>query len=231
MKPNLTLATITNDTLGNRGVMLEGLDLLSKKGYQVIVSDGGSSEDFISSIGKMGHKVQRTECGLTSQLKQSILTASELSDVVLYTEMDKLKWIRNNLNEAIDAFFRSGYDLAAVSRTPEQMKTFPVHQQMTETLFNDWVTRKLSLKSGGDYVYGPKFFTREIGKTLASIDEDLGWGTIVYPIPVAYNRGLSIGCLPFALECPLNQRDEKNEDYRMKQLIQHIRGFLLGLKV
>jgi len=46
----------------------------------------------------------------------------------------------------------------------------------------------------------------------------------------AYQLGFSIGTIPTAAPCPVSQREETNQEYRVEQFQGNYNGFLRGLK-
>ncbi len=231
MRKDIAIATITSDKCGNIDVIKQGLETLNKK-FDVYVADRNSSEEFLEDIRNMGCKrIIGPNKTLPDQHKQVLLCASENKPYVLYTEPDKVDWFNNGLEKSIEEFFLRELDHGEVSRTPEQMKTFPVPQQMTEGVVNNLLGQITGIQ--GDYIYGPQISSSEILKTLKSLPKDisyLGWGTLTY-IPIkAKEKGLRIGMIYNANECPISQRNEDNADYRVQQANGNIAGILLGLK-
>ncbi|MFH1503093.1 MAG: hypothetical protein ABIE36_00345 [Candidatus Diapherotrites archaeon] len=224
----LAIATMTFDKKGNAELMESALEVLSKTNYPVYIADGGSSERFINSLKLMGHNVETVQGGLTYQHKNSILRASQNAYFVLYTEPDKYDWFVNGLEKSLNQYFAGKGVFAAISRTSEQMKTFPVHQREWEGKMNQIIEDETRIK--GDFIYGPKLFSSSLGNQVKEIEGDKGWATLMFLVGRAHKMGLSIENIYSASECPLNQRGEDNAEYREKQFNQNKEGFSLGLR-
>jgi len=235
MKHNIAIATMTLDTKGDAQLMEAALEVLAIKSYTVYVADGGSSERFLASIKKMGHKVTYVPGGLTNQHKHSILRASSTHDIVLYTEPDKFDWFVDALDATVDQYFAgvpSGF--AAVGRSREALQTYPVHQQKWEGMINKAIVEKLGLRTtirdDYDFVYGPKLFPTTLGRHVADINGNIGWGTLMFLVGRAHKNHMMIRDIPSGLPCPQSQRTEDNEAYRKTQFADNYAGFQLGLK-
>ena len=227
---DLEIATMTLDKKGDAELMKSSLEVLSNFRYSVHVADGGSSPKFVDALKKMGHKVEYAQ-GLTAQHKNSISRASDKSPFVLYTEPDKHDWFVNGFEESVDTYFKrdKGSGLLLVARTPEQLKTFPPHQQEWEgKLAKEIITPKTGVN--GDFTYGPRFFPSELGIQVKDVKDAQGWETITFLVGRAYKMGLPINMLYTAAECPLDQRGEDNAKYRQFQFNCNKKGFELGLK-
>jgi len=224
----IAISTMTLEEESNNDLLLESLSVLSKYPYDVYIADGGSSQEFLTSLERMGCKVRSVKGGLTFQHKYSIMGASSNSDVVLYTEPDKLDWFNGGLEESIEGYKSHDSDLGVIARTQQQISTFPEFQQKTECCMNELIGRKIGIK--GDFIYGPKIFVSSLGKEINGIDYDIGWGGLMFLVGRAHCNNLKISTLETAVDCPLEQREETNERYRLKQLCENYMGFLLGLK-
>lgn len=227
----IAIATMTLDQCRNRELMERALHSLAEKGYAAYVADGGSSLEFIDAVKKMGHNIEFVPGGLVCQQKNSIFRAAQVSPNILYTEPDKFDWINSGLEQSVDEYFARQLEFAAVSRTPEIMATFPEHQQRTENFANDYISRIVLGKIGGDFIYGPKLFISPLAETLneESSNSLKGWQTLMYLVAKAHKRNLKIGQLPYAAKCPMGQRTNDSEEYRIKQMIDNFQGFFIGL--
>lgn len=223
---DVAIATMTFDRKGNAELMESALEVLSQLPYEVYVSDGGSSERFVENMRKMGFHVNHAE-GLTFQHKDAILRASDSHSTVLYTEPDKYDWFLEGLERAIE-MHSDEKSLGVIARTPRGFKTFPEHQQLWEGRLNKIISGNTGVK--GDYIYGPKIFPVSLGYEFGKVNEDLGWGGMMFLVGRAYNLGLPIKMIYTASDCPLDQRNEDNENYRKRQFGGNVKGFNMGLK-
>ncbi len=228
MRYKIAIATMTLDRKGNAELMESALDVLSKLPYPVYVSDGGSSERFVQSLNKMGHNVKYVPGGLTYQHRDAISRASNSGQIVLYTEPDKYDWFCNGLEETVKLYEADKQEFAAVGRTPDIFRTFPTHQQKWEKRMNGIITEKVGVK--GDFIYGPKLFPQSLGHMVEEIDEDIGWGTLMFLVGRASKIGLPIRNIYTANQCPFDQRNDDNGNYRKKQFKDNKKGFNLGLR-
>jgi len=227
MKNKIAIATMTWDKKGDPDIVKSALEVLAGHEYPVYVADAGSSDGFVDYLKKLGHFVKNVPGSLTFQQKDAILEASKSSDFVLYVEPDKYDWFKEGLEKTIDAYFSGENGFAAVSRTSEQLKTFPKCQQEWEKKMNDIVAKETGVE--GDFIYGPKLFQSRLGYEVGEIKEDIGWGIVLFLVGRAHKLGMPIKTLFTASECPLNRRLENNEKYREKQFNDNKNGFYLGL--
>ncbi len=223
----LAVATMCLDKKGEPELMLAALGLLSQKGYHAFIADGGSSSEFVVALGKMGHHVEQVQGGLTYQHKNAIQRAAQSSPNVLYMEPDKFDWVKEGLEKSVDEYFSRQLEFAAVCRTPEQIATFPPHQQKWEAKMNEIVEKETGVP--GDYVFGPRSFPSDLARHLEEIQGDRGWAALMFLVGRAKNLGLSISTIYHAAACPTSQRQEPNEEYRIKQFTDNVNGFYLGL--
>lgn len=226
---DLAIATMTFAKTKEEAELMESaLKILADKGYSAYVADGASPvEGFARNIGLMGHQVVEVR-GLAPQQRDSISRASDKSPFVLYTEPDKYDWFVNGFERFVDAYSRGKKGFAAVGRTPEQMKTFPPHQQYWENKMNSIIEYETGIK--GDFIYGPKFFPSVLGNHVKDFKKGVGWQTVMFLPGRAYNLRMPIEIIETASECPINQRREDNAEYREKQFEQNKLGFYIGLK-
>ncbi len=229
----IAIATMTYDKKGDAELMRETLRFLASKGHQAYIADGGSSTRFLDDLRLMGHEVVQVPGGLTCQHINSIQRAAGNAKTVLYMEPDKFKWVSEHLEEAIDKYFsmREGPDIfAVVSRTSDQMNTFPPHQRTCEGLMNDLIHKKTGFK--GDSIYGPKVFSSKLAAHLNELSgKDLGWAGLMFSVGRAYNLGMPLRSIEAASECPSSQtsEDKNAAAYRERQFKQNALGLYLGL--
>ena len=227
-KDNLAIATMTYDKKGDPELMLKSMELLSQLPYKVYISDGGSSKDFTDSLKDMGHNVSSAN-GLNYQLQDSISKASDNAESVLYTEPDKYNWFKTGLKKTIEQYYDGNKGFSAVGRTRSQNATFPSFQQKYEQEMNKIISWYTGVD--GDFIYGPKIFPSSLGKQVKEINFDMGWGILMFLVGRADKMNLPLNILNTAVSCPLNQRSEDNELYRLKQYNDNMRGFLKGINI
>jgi hypothetical protein len=205
---------------------LEALAALRETDIPVYVADAGSSRDFVKKLEKMGYDVECVEGSLTFQHKNAIQRAAKNAKAVLYTEPDKRDWFKKGLKDSVEFYLSHDYDFVTVSRSKEQIRTFPSFQQKTEGLMNSLIKTETGIN--GDFIYGPKIFKSELAKELDEIQTDVGWGVLMFLVGRAHKLGYKIG-VSYTAANYFPHKKKEHTQYRMKQLVDNNHGFWLGL--
>ena len=218
----MTLARDATEALELRAA----LDALEHAALPVFVTDGGSTAAFADEL-EARYRFFRCEArrGLWPQIRESLRAAAASgARFILYTEPDKrdffLDDVRVFIEEASDA---SGIILA--SRSPETYATFPSFQQYTESVINRCCGELLGQEL--DYSYGPFLLRTSLLQHL-NCPDDIGWGWRQYAFAVTQRLGLRIDAVPRGHACPESQRHDSAPAYRMKQMVESVRGLLQG---
>jgi hypothetical protein len=85
----------------------------------------------------------------------------------------------------------------------------------------------------GDFSYGPFLMARELAVNLATMPAHLGWGWRHYAFAIAHRLGFGIALIEGDYPCPLDQREDDDEEraHRDRQLRENLEGLSLGLAV
>jgi hypothetical protein len=199
-----------------------------------VVSDGGSSRDFIASLRRLANLtlVDPQGRGLVAQIKASLRAAAEThARFILYSESDKRMFFEHKLARFVaEAPMTEGVGVVISGRSEASFATFPRTQRVTEsainTLTGDYVGHP------GDYSYGPFVLNRTLAPYLDSVPADIGWGWRHYLFALAARLGLEVVHVVDDLPCPEDQRldDPTERAHRLKQLTQNVNGLLLGME-
>jgi hypothetical protein len=231
----VAIATITlARTEAEAGKLRASLTVLSALGLPVFVADGGSPDPFLTDICKLPHvTIHHGAKGLVAQVKQGIdAAATSGADVVVYTEPDKQEFFTHGIGGLIDrAAGNAGAPIVLATRHPEAMATFPRGQRQIEQSFSGIAAELLGFHA--DLLYGPLALRRPFAaKMMPGVPDDLGWGWRPYLMARAIKAGETVLPHEGHFECPADQRGEDDEAsrlYRLKQLIDNVRGLHSGL--
>jgi hypothetical protein len=232
-KAQVAIATITWARDAHEAdLVVSGLEALAACGVPIFVTDGGSDAEFMDRARRI-HGL--TFCakdgrGLWPQVRSS-LNAARASGArfILYTEPDKRDFFRDKLDAFIaDAGADENTGVILVSRSAQQLATFPPFQQYTESVIN----RCCAEVTGEpyDYSYGPFLVNSTVVPHLQGAKDDIGWGWRPYTFGIAHRLGMRIEQLLRASECPVDQREDSERVYRMHQLAQSVEGMVLSTK-
>lgn len=232
MRPDVVFATMTlARTPADTALLAAAIAELARFGRPIVVADGGSSPELLQRLAELrGVQVagSRFGAGLVAQIRTAIDGALATGlPLICYTEPDKLDFFRNGIERFVnDVQAGARFGVALAARSPRAFDTFPPLQRYTEQAINDLVGDVVG--QPGDYSYGPFAMSREIGRSVASLDDDLGWGWRHYAFVAARQMGHSVAFHPGDFECPVEQRTEDAAErlHRVRQLEQNARGLL-----
>jgi hypothetical protein len=232
---NLTIATITLARTPREGEHLRrALAKLADLKLPVIVADGGSSKEFLRSVGEIGLTIEKSrQDGLVGQVKTALRTGLRQfpeKPFILYTEPDKYPFFEVRLTKFLSAV-RPHRKLAVAlpSRDARSFRTFPKGQQWTECFMNE--AAELILGAKADYCYGPLLLSRRAAELSLDAPDDSGWGWRFWVMGKAARDGLQLEPVNMYLPCPKEQRRENSPSdrlYRLKQLRQNLEGLTSG---
>ena len=230
----VAIATITlARTEIEAGKLRASLTALSALGLPVFVADGGSPDTFLCEISQLPHVSLRTGAkGLVGQVKHAMHAAAESgAELLVYTEPDKKEFFTSGISSLIEQAAGDGASMVFASRNPEAMATFPDGQRKIEQSFSDMAADFLGFQA--DLLYGPLILRRAFAsRMLPEIPDDVGWGWRPYLMARARRMGHTASPHEGPFECPPDQRGEDDETsrlYRLKQLIDNVRGLHCGL--
>jgi hypothetical protein len=232
-KTELAIATITLARQPDEEAMLlRGLAALAASPLPVFVTDGGSASAFLERARRIdGLTWCEPARGLWPQVRRGLDAAREAgARWILYTEPDKVDFFRENLRTFIaQAPVNEGSGVVLVSRASEQLATFPVFQQYSESVINRCCAEVIG--RAFDYSYGPFLLAATVVQHLRPPTEEIGWGWRPFAFGIAHRLGLRIEHVPLAAACPADQRSRSERVYRMQQLAQSVEGLVLSTKV
>ena len=211
------------------------LPALSLLNVPVVVTDGGSSKNFLRFLEGLQNftVLQAPAKGLFAQARHSLQEAAKLSTrFIFYTEPDKKDFFQSGLPAIVSATEASDHlGVLMASRTAKSFGSFPGFQQMTEAAINNCCEELIGLKT--DYCYGPFLLNKNLVEHLAELKEDVGWGWRPFVFNVAHRLGYKVNSFESDFYCPETQREDDPAErvYRMKQLEQNIRGLVASTTV
>ena len=233
---DLVIATITWAKNSEEERLLEEcLRSVARLGIPVVITDGGSSDQFIQSLRPLPNvSVFRAERpGVVAQTRASVRASLEFgTEFILYTEPDKRHFFDAILPHFIETapVADKGLGVAFPSRTPESFATFPATQRCTERVIIDLFAGEVGVDA--DFCYGPLLMNRTVAPVLESLTEEVGWGWRFHILGAAELAGYRLQPYDAHLPCPLEQRvnDASERMHRIRQLGQNVNGVLSFLQ-
>jgi len=207
-------------------VLKTSLRHLAVSGLPVYIADGGSSPRFLQFLNSFSNFTVLHAKGLWPQAKASITSAAKETEVVLYTEPDKLDFFSMYLSKMVQQKWNKSTGVIIASRSTKGFSTFPIFQQLTEHTINQCC--KEIIGKNIDYCYGPFLFNSRLMSFMNSIKDDCGWGWRPYLFTIAHRLSFDIQSYQEDFSCPIDQRIDNEEEriYRMKQLTQNLNGLI-----
>jgi hypothetical protein len=222
--------------------ILQGLHALSEKGFPaIVVADGGSGQDFLTTMARIPGVVLAwpAEPGLQGQVLASLRAARDLEpEYVFYTEPNKPQFFHGKLDEFFGAAEEhvansSSFGVALPARSAESFSTYPAFQQHTESLISDLIRFLVDREAVEDVLYGPRLIAPQLLPVLDQLKAKIGWGWMCFLLIVAHRLARDIVTIPMDLECPIAERVDDNRErlLRLNQLRDHIGGIHEALQV
>lgn len=225
---------------------LEMIKETVKKGYRLIIVDGGSSEEFRLQVKKLNIRLQpQSEPGKSAARRQAIKEASRLGGVkvICWVEPEKASIIGDFLVGSVLPILHNEADLVILSRKDESFATYPDFQTHLERkanrLFNNILREKGLLSVKGDDLdvwFGPKFFKNK--KELVCLflekyknkrqkvdndfDPELWFNTLVLPVICALYKGFRVKPVYVSYVHPKKQTrlESGNKEFILKRKLQ-----------
>jgi len=229
---------LTSKTRGDIG--LQTLKEAKEKGYQVLVVDGGSSNEFKNELTRLGITVQdQEEKGYSAGRQQSYREASKLEGVkaILSTEAEKFSVIHDCISdEAIKLILEGKYDAVLLKRTKDSFATYPPEQaeyeQRANELFNSILRARNLLPENEENLdawFGPRLikndpavldlflqnytFLKTEEKKIDEITDPSVWANALFlPIVNALKNGLKVGSFTVPYQHPSDQTSMEKGD-------------------
>jgi len=139
--------------------------------YQVVLVDGGSSQDFIAKAKSLGaHVLSQEEKGMSPGRRQAFKEASILPNakVICWLEPEKISIIKDCLPNVIFPILTGKADVVVPKRDDDSFSTYPDYQAKFEKRANNlWnrILKKHKLlpqeSEDLDVWFGPKFFRND----------------------------------------------------------------------
>lgn len=220
-----------------------------ERGYQLIVVDGGSSDDFKSRLGDMGVSVQpERERGISASRRQSYREASNIPgvEIICTTEPEKVSFIRDCLTQSVVPIQSGSTDIVVPKRDKEALTTYPNYQVDFERTSNiHWNTllrdRKLLDPTAEDIdiCFGPKLFRNDpiitelfmrrfslqnVSPALDQILNPESWhGAVVFPVVAALHERKEVVSIEVPYRHPVEQTEVEgdNDELRRKRDVQY----------
>lgn len=231
---------------GNLNILM--LNEAKRKGYRVVVVDGGSSSGFVDRLKEEGiAPIPETEHSMSGSRRQAFNEGSALEGVkvIAWAEPEKVSIARDCLPEAVRPILDGRADIVIPKRGEESLRTYPAYQveyeQKANKLFNG-ILRKHGLLPEDvedlDVWFGPRFFKNdpelislftdkyEFDKRKLELDEivdpDLWANAIFIPIIAALKNGYRVESVTVPYRHPPEQTalEKDDEKFRRKRDIQ-----------
>ena len=219
------------------------------RGYQIIVIDGGSSDDFRPKIAEFGVSIQpEQQRGMSASRRQSYREASNLPgvQVICWTEPEKVSFVRDCLPQAAAPILNDSADIVVPKREEAALATYPDYQVDFEMRSNNlWnaILRARHLLPGDvegiDICFGPKLFRNDpdivelfmrrfkllnVSRALDKIlDPELWHGAVTFPVITALHEGKRVVNIEVPYRHPMEQTEVEidSDELRRKRDIQY----------
>lgn len=188
---------------------------LRENEYEVVVADGGSSDDFLGRIRELGVILERERGGgMGVGRRQVMRRAYETGKpVIVWTEPEKYPLV-DDYPVMASPLLRGGANSIVPFRTWEGLESYPETQRFEELFVN--LTYAKAIGFYLDVTMGPKFWER--GATEFYLDEfdrlrrrldlpDLWDSTIIPSVLIAHTPGLKIGDVDSSYRHPREQTE------------------------
>lgn len=213
---------------------IETLKEIKKMNLSLYISDGGSSESFISKISSIGHNIYRQKNPGLSAGRRQVLTQASLkkgSLVIVLFEPEKVSFIKNNLIRLIQPILETQADIVIPKRDEKAFLSYPDYQTSSEKLLNSLMSSIIinTMKKNGkpipqkmdeiDFLFGPKiisnkphilglFMDKYNSKNLSGEKKfpcEIWANALFFPLIVALYKGFKVISLPISYSHPKNQ--------------------------
>ena len=225
---------------------LQLIDAAIEKGYQIVIVDGGSSQEFKQALkDKVQHVYDQDEPGMSAGRRQAFSTVSQLSgvSVVCWTEPEKVSMVRDCLQIAATPVLNGEADIVVPSRDAASFATYPNYQVDFEVgVDRDWnrIVRDSGLMSETqdelDVCIGPRiiwndpvilryFMNRYRYKDIAEKESntlELWPNALFTPLIHALKDGVKVVSIPVPYRHPEVQThlESDSEQFRQKRAFQ-----------
>lgn len=218
------------------------LDQAKKNEYRMVVVDGGSSQEFIEELKKIGiAATPELEKGMSPARQQAFKEAGGIEGVrvICWTEPEKVSIIQDCLPQGVAPILRGEADIVIPKRDEAVLKTYPdprvAFERRGNKVFND-ILRKhnlLSTEEDLDVFFGPRFFRNDpeivnlfLGKyefekrdlKLDQIVDPKLWPNALFlPIVAALHQGFRVVSVNVPYRHPIEQTNVEKDDPKFKR--------------
>lgn len=225
-----------------RGDLALGMIGLAKeRGYQVVVVEDGSSEEFGEELKRKGIEFHQGGKGMGAGRRKTLEVAGELEgvQVIVWIEPEKAPLVKDCIEQAVAPIFEGQADIVVPKRDEASFDTYPKVQARYELKGNRLLNRLLRkrglLKEEDpdiDFWFGPRIFENKpeisglfqrryefVGKKEmdAGYNPELWSGILVLPIIAALNEGYRVMSVEVPYRHPPEQTLSEKENSRFEE--------------
>ncbi len=220
---------------------LELFEHANANGIRIVVSDGGSNEEFLEAAAILPNVTLVHEPGGSTMgssrrfaLEQAMAQAEDDPDhVFMWLEPEKVDLVDPETLTKLAQPIRDGLaDIVVPSRT--DFSTLPKQQAWIEQRANRRANNMMRGEDPSeapnnqeptlDLWFGPKVFNRKAAPYFTEYEGKLDkWDAIIKPVLTAYKEGLRVSAVPVEFNYPSAQSEleDGNTDFQRKRLQQY----------
>lgn len=224
---NLVIATTTYYKLDNESDLIRyklSLQMFTKaksKGYEVVVVDGGSSSEIITTYNQLGvHVFSQKDKGIGNSRREAIVEAQKLTtQYICWTEPEKVSLIES-LDTVVEYMHNNNVDIIIPKRS--SLSSYPLFQQKEEELLNMF-WNNLTGKDF-DICFGPRVFRKELSSYFLDYKGKYGdkWDSIFIPVINVLFDNKKVESIPIDYIHPSEQTaiEQDNIEFDRKRIEQ-----------
>ncbi|MBL7148070.1 MAG: glycosyltransferase [Nanoarchaeota archaeon] len=228
LSDKITIATTTfynpnlEDDIHRAKIAKNSIRTANNLGYEIVIVDGGSSEELLKEFEKYGARVySQTSKGMGKSRRQAIREAYNIGrEVVAWAEPEKESYISQIVKTA-EPIIKDSADLVVPKR--KSLESYPAAQQYAEPLGN--LFWKDLTGYDLDMWFGPRTWKKEISDYFLNYNGEYGdlWDSIFIPVMNAIIDGKKIISINVEYTHPKKQTEMEEHDLkfhwkRIKQL-------------
>lgn len=213
---------------------IETISEIKRRGFSLFISDGGSSDRFLSKISGSGCNVyKQKDHGLSAGRRQALTQASlkKNTQAIGLFELEKVSFIKDCFIQSVQPILENKADLVVPKRDEKSFLSYPYYQSSSEKLLNSYLISITidALKKNGkpippkisdiDFLFGPKvilnkphildlFMDKYTGINLSDEKKfqcEIWANGLFFPLIVALYKGLRIISIPVSYVHPTSQ--------------------------